>query len=366
VLECVPSVIRAMLLDEQRDLGRLRWLLPTGEALPPEVARNWYRHYPGVPLVNAYGPAECSDDVALHLVVQSEDDTGYVPIGTATDNNRLYVLDAALEPSPVGATGELYVAGTGVGRGYVGAPALTAAAFLPDTFAVEPGGRLYRTGDLARRRPDGLIEYVGRADHQVKIRGFRIELGEIETRLREHPAVREACVVATSTPAGDQLVGYATVDPAVVEPEELRLHVKSFLPDYMVPAQIVLLESLPRLPSGKLDRRSLPAPEWQDARPTAPRTSVEADLAEIWAELLGVGQVGVTDDFYQIGGHSLLLTRLLSRVRASFAVEVPLAEFFGEMTVEGMARRIEARRNTANQDELDAMADILAELEQVS
>ena len=300
--------------------------------------------------------------MALHQVAADEDATGYVPIGGATDNNRLYVLDAALEPSPVGAVGELYVAGTGVGRGYVGASALTAAAFLPDPFAPEPGGRLYRTGDLARRRADGLIEYVGRVDQQVKIRGFRIELGEIEARLREHPAVREACAVVIGTPVGDQLVAYAD---GAVEPEALRLHLKSCLPDYMVPARIVLLERLPRLPSGKLDRRGLPMPEWQEAQLMAPRTPVEADLAAIWAELLGVERVGVTDDFYQAGGHSLLLTRLLSRVRAGFAVEVPLAELFGEMTVEGMARRIEARRGSAGDAELDAMADILAELEQV-
>jgi acyl-CoA synthetase (AMP-forming)/AMP-acid ligase II len=346
-------------------LPAMRWLMPTGEALPPELARRWLERYPNIPLVNAYGPAECSDDVALYRVETPPDDAAHLPIGSATDNNRLYVLGAALEPSPVGATGELFVAGTGVGRGYAGAPAQTAAAFLPDPFADTPGGRLYRTGDLSRRRSDGLIEYVGRADQQVKIRGFRIELGEIEARLREHPAVREAGVVVHDTPAGKQLVGYASVEPGAVEPEGLRLHLKSRLPDYMVPVQLVLLDRLPRLPSGKLDRRSLPAPEWQGARLVAPRTPVETGLAEIWAELLGVERVGVTDDFFQLGGHSLLLTRMVSRVRATFGADVPLAELFGELTVEGMARRIQARCGIGAADEIDAMADILAELEQV-
>ena len=303
--------------------------------------------------------------MALYRVEAPSNEAGHLPIGSATDNNHVYVLDAALEPSPIGATGELYVAGAGVGRGYAGAPAQTAAVFLPDPFADLPGGRLSRTGDLARRRPDGLIEYVGRTDQQVKIRGFRIELGEIEARLHAHPAVREACVVVGDTPAGRQLVGYASVDPGAMDAEGLRLHLKSCLPDYMVPAQLVLLDRLPRLPIGKLDRRSLPAPEWHGARLVAPRTPVEISLTEIWAELLGAERIGVTDEFFQLGGHSLLLTRMVSRVRATFGVDVPLAEFFGELTVEGMARRIEARRGVGATDEIDAMADILAELEQV-
>ncbi|WP_166793998.1 AMP-binding protein, partial [Pseudomonas aeruginosa] len=185
VLESVPSLIQGMLAEERQALDGLRWMLPTGEAMPPELARQWLKRYPRIGLVNAYGPAECSDDVAFFRVDLASTESTYLPIGSPTDNNRLYLLgagaDDAFELVPLGAVGELCVAGTGVGRGYVGDPLRTAQAFVPHPFGA-PGERLYRTGDLARRRADGVLEYVGRIDHQVKIRGFRIELGEIEAR----------------------------------------------------------------------------------------------------------------------------------------------------------------------------------------
>ncbi|WP_166794041.1 AMP-binding protein, partial [Pseudomonas aeruginosa] len=178
VLESVPSLIQGMLAEERQALDGLRWMLPTGEAMPPELARQWLKRYPRIGLVNAYGPAECSDDVAFFRVDLASTESTYLPIGSPTDNNRLYLLgagaDDAFELVPLGAVGELCVAGTGVGRGYVGDPLRTAQAFVPHPFGA-PGERLYRTGDLARRRADGVLEYVGRIDHQVKIRGFRIE-----------------------------------------------------------------------------------------------------------------------------------------------------------------------------------------------
>ncbi|WP_158467688.1 amino acid adenylation domain-containing protein, partial [Pseudomonas putida] len=184
VLESVPSLIQGLLAEERVSLDGLRWMLPTGEAMPPELARQWLLRYPQIGLVNAYGPAECSDDVAFFRVDLASTESTYLPIGTPTDNNLIYLLDDALELVPIGAVGELCVAGTGVGRGYVGDTRRTVPVFVPNPFGA-PGERLYRTGDLARRRADGVLEYVGRADHQVKIRGYRIELGEIEARLLE-------------------------------------------------------------------------------------------------------------------------------------------------------------------------------------
>jgi amino acid adenylation domain-containing protein/non-ribosomal peptide synthase protein (TIGR01720 family) len=365
VLESVPSLIQGMLVDTALEVPRLRWLLPTGEALPPVLARDWLARYPHVMLVNAYGPAECSDDVALHRIDAAPAEQAYLPIGTATDNNRLYVLGDDLGPLPVGAVGELYVAGTGVGRGYLGAPGLTAGAFLPNPFAAEPGERLYRTGDLARRRADGLVEYVGRADQQVKIRGYRIELGEIEARLRAHEAVCEAAVVARESPTGRQLVGYVASDRRDGLADILERYLESNLPSYMVPAQLVVLDRLPHNDNGKLDRRALPVPEWEARERVIPGTEVEQRLATIWAGLLRVEQVGVTDDFYELGGHSLLLTQMVSRVRSTFTVDMPLTVFFEDMTIRGMALRIEHHSGRAADSELDLMADLLDELEQV-
>ena len=214
VLESVPSLIQGMFQAPAIAVPSLRWMLPTGEALAPELARQWLQRYPDVGLVNAYGPAECSDDVAFFRVDLASTQGVYLPIGSPTDNNRLYVLDAALELAPLGVTGELCVAGTGVGRGYVGDPLRTAQAFIPHPCGA-PGERLYRTGDLARRRADGVLEYVGRVDHQVKIRGFRIELGEIEAALLDSDQVREAVVMAQPGANGPQLVAYCVADDAV-------------------------------------------------------------------------------------------------------------------------------------------------------
>ncbi|WP_312936089.1 non-ribosomal peptide synthetase [Pseudomonas sp.] len=341
VLESVPTLIQGMLHDDLGDLPGLRWLLPTGEAMPPELARQWLQRYPLTQLVNAYGPAECSDDVAFFRVDLAATTRSYLPIGTPTDNNRLYVLDEAARLVPVGVVGELCVAGTGVGRGYVADPLRTAQAFIPHPFGA-PGERLYRTGDLARRRADGVLEYVGRVDHQVKIRGLRIELGEIETRLLELAEVRDAVVAAQPGPRGLQLVGYFVAAQAEADEQRLRDtlrdHLRQLLPDYMVPPLLVGLARLPRNANGKIDRHALPLPEQQRSERTmlAPRTDLERELAAIWAQVLKLPQVGVRDNFFELGGDSIVSIQVVSRA-AQANIHFTPGELFQYQTIEGLA-----------------------------
>ena len=370
VLESVPSLIQGMLAEDSVPLDGLRWLLPTGEAMPPELAQQWLLRYPQTGLVNAYGPAECSDDVAFFLVDTASTQGSYLPIGTPTDNNRLYVLDDALQLVPLGAVGELCVAGTGVGRGYVSDPLRTASAFVPHPFGA-PGERLYRTGDLARRRMDGVLEYVGRIDHQVKIRGYRIELGEIEARLHEHPWVRDAAVSVQQGPNGKYLVGYlvaATADPGQNEClEHIKQRLRSELPEYMVPLHWQWLARLPLNANGKLDRRALPLIEiGQQQRDDylAPRSALEQTLADIWADVLNIEQVGVRDNFFELGGHSLLATQIASRVQKELQRNVPLRAMFECNCVEQLALYIEGLESSEiNEEKVDRLSDLMAELE---
>ncbi|TBV09274.1 non-ribosomal peptide synthase/polyketide synthase [Phytopseudomonas dryadis] len=364
VLESVPSLIQGLLGEAPDELGRLRWLLPTGEALPPALARQWLQRYPGVGLVNAYGPAECADDVALFRVDLAGTDASYLPIGSATDNNRLYLLDDDLQPVAVRAHGELFIAGTGVGRGYLGDPARTAASFLPDPFGAD-GERLYRSGDLAARRDDGVLAYVGRVDHQVKIRGYRIELGEIEARLRQWPQVRDAAVAAQQTAGGQYLVGYVVSDAAAPDWEALKRHLGQGLPEYMVPRHWQRLERLPLNANGKLDRKALPALEFAAAQQyKAPRNELESTLARIWSEVLGVERVGVGDNFFELGGHSLLATQIASRVQQALQRSVPLRAMFECSTVEELARHIEGLDGGAlTEQKVGRIDDLMARLE---
>ncbi|HEV2733209.1 MAG TPA: condensation domain-containing protein, partial [Longimicrobiaceae bacterium] len=255
----------------------------------------------------------------------------------------LYVADAAGEPVPVGVPGELWIGGAGVARGYLGRPAPTAEAFVPDAFGGAAGGRLYRSGDRVRWTAEGELEFLGRIDTQVKVRGFRVEPAEIEAALRRHPGVRECAVVAREEGGDRQLVAYLAGD---VDVEALRERLRAGLPAHMVPAAIVVLERLPLTPSGKLDRRALPAPDFASAegRCVAPRTPAEEVLAEIWAETLRLERVGVTASFFELGGHSLLATQVVSRVRQVFGVEVPLRALFEGPTVAELAGRVEEIR----------------------
>ncbi|WP_242167030.1 MULTISPECIES: non-ribosomal peptide synthetase [unclassified Pseudomonas] len=370
VLESVPSLIQGMLAQERMSLDGLRWMLPTGEAMPPELAHQWLLRYPQIGLVNAYGPAECSDDVAFFRVDLASTRGTYLPIGTPTDNNRLYVVDGALELVPQGAVGELCVAGTGVGRGYVSDPLRTAQVFVPNPFGA-PGERLYRTGDLARRRSDGVLEYVGRIDHQVKIRGYRIELGEIEARLHEQPQVRDAAVGVQEGVNGKHLVGYLVAADASLNPSDrldrIKQRLRAELPEYMVPLHWLWLDRLPLNANGKLDRKALPALEIGQLHSQdylAPRNELETTLAAIWAEVLKVERVGVQDNFFELGGHSLLATQIASRVQKTLQRDVPLRAMFECSTVAQLAEYIEGlAANEISAEKVDRLSDLMAELE---
>src|SRR5262249_21577328 len=313
-----------------------------------------------IPIVNAYGPTECSDDVTHHVIREAPGpDDVRVPIGRAIQNTQLYVLDEAMQPLPPGAVGELAVGGAGVGIGYAGKPAATAAAFVPDPFSSRPGARLYRTGDRVRQRLDGSLEFIGRFDHQVKIRGYRIEPDEVEAILAERPDVRQCAVIAAG--AGDRacLVAYVVAEPhAGSSAESLRDALRRALPEYMVPAAFVFLDALPLTPNGKLDRRALP--DHTLARDgvgsAAPRTPLEEQLADIWSDLLGVTAVGVDDDFFELGGHSLLAMRLLSRVNEAFDVDLALRQVFDHPTIAALGGVVvDAQLDAMPEDELASL-----------
>ncbi|HYD81465.1 MAG TPA: amino acid adenylation domain-containing protein, partial [Paucimonas sp.] len=349
LLEIVPSLMRNLLdlCPPGTELTSLRWVLPTGEALPLKLAQDWFMRFPSIPLMNVYGPAECSDDVAYHAITAFPSMNAAIPIGRPTPNNRLFIVDDLLQPVPVGVIGEICVAGVGVGRGYLHNPEQTAAVFLRDPFSADPKARFYRTGDLGRYRADGVIEFAGRVDHQVKIRGFRIELGEIESRLAALPAVRATVVVAREDAPGDKrLVAYIEPHDARTTNQNavpaLRSALLQALPDYMVPAHFVFLEQLPLSPNGKVDRKALPAPDMtrSEADYVAPRNPIERTLADIWADVLRLDKVGALDNFFALGGHSLLATQVVSRLRSAFSVDLPLRVLFETPTVEALAARI--------------------------
>ena len=344
VLQLVPTMLQALLgqagLEECRSL---RLLFCGGEAFPAEAARRAAEVF-GARVVNLYGPTEASIDVSA-WEWRGRAEGAVVPIGLPITNTRVYVLDEAMEPVGVGEAGEVYVGGSGLARGYLGRPDLTAEKFVPDPFGAESGGRLYRTGDVGRRRGDGAVEYLGRVDGQVKLRGVRIEPGEIETLLALHPAVREAAVaVREDRPGEARLVGYFAASEGATTGAELRTHLRRSLPEYMLPGAWVRLDALPRTASGKVDRRALPAPGpvASDREHFAPRTPVERALAGIWTEVLDARRVGVRDDFFELGGHSLTAARVVARVRDLMGVEVPLHVIFDAPTVEGVAEWIES------------------------
>jgi amino acid adenylation domain-containing protein len=321
---CLPPAVLSLLAGEQ--FPGLRVLMAAGEELPSELARRWVR--PGLRFVNGYGPTEAT----VIATYQELDATmSPPPIGLPTwPNYRVYVLDAYLNPVPVGVTGELHIGGASVARGYLNQPELTRQRFIPDPFT--PGQRLYKTGDLVRRRPDGAIVFLGRIDNQVKIRGLRVELGEIEAALEAHPAVAQAVAVVTPDPAGEpQLAAYLRPSPgaAKADADELRNHLARHLPGYMIPAYLITVDAFPLNASGKIDKSALPPPQGAAAgAEDAPATLIEAMMADLYAKLLGRDQVGATDSFFNLGGNSLQAMRLVTMMDSELDVDLSVAAIF--------------------------------------
>jgi amino acid adenylation domain-containing protein len=382
-LHFVPSMLQVFLEHpDAPSCSSLVRVIASGEALLPRMVRKFHDRLPLTDLHNLYGPTEATVDVTSWTCDWDPGRT-VIPIGKPISNTRMYILDNNGEPVPVGAAGELFIGGVGVARGYLNRQELTAERFLLDPFVGETGfgeerkgeptARMYRTGDLSRWLPDGNIEYLGRNDFQVKIRGFRIELGEIEARLVEHPGVREAVVIACDNDGGDRrLVAYLVpTGGAQLRDQELREMLGRRLPDYMIPADLVPLESMPVTVNGKLDRSALPRPNAKnqlrrestisvsasttsngtvllspavpnDANYVRPSDTLEVQLIEIWEEVLGVTPVGVRDDFFKLGGHSLLAARMFARISEKIHKNLPLATMFHAPTVEKLAEVIRA------------------------
>jgi amino acid adenylation domain-containing protein len=361
VLQATPATWRLLADSGWTAEDGLRGLCG-GEALPRELASRLLRA--GSPLWNVYGPTETTIWSGATRVSPGE---GAVPIGGPLAATGLHVLDRWLQAAPAGVTGELHISGLGLARGYLGRPEQTAERFVPAVWGGQPGERWYRTGDLVRYRPDGLLEFLGRADHQVKVRGFRIELGEIEGALAGHPAVRQAIVHAVDDAGGGRLLAAYVVPAAPPDgeaaagkwPAELRSFLRERLPPYMVPSAWVVLEAFPLTPNGKVDRRALPRPEIGAAATPAgfelPWTPTQEVLAGIWSEVLGDRRVGLREDFFAIGGHSLLGTQVISRVREALGVELPLRALFERPTVAGLAERIDAERREGRGPRMSAI-----------
>jgi amino acid adenylation domain-containing protein len=316
-----------------------------GEPLPGSLVRQIYEVESVAQVLNLYGPSEDTTYSTFVRVPRSA--TEEPSIGVPIANSTAYILDAGGQPVPVGVPGELYLGGAGLARGYLDRTAMTAEKFVPDPFSRAAGARLYRTGDLARYQPDGTIQFMGRLDHQIKLRGYRIELGEIETALREHPAVRDSLVLVRESAQGNkELVAYLVTGKQESESgnliTELRAALKLKLPDYMLPAYFILLEQFPLTPNGKIDRRALPLPDRSRAELgmdlTAPRDETEAQLAVIWKHVLELDEVGIRDNFFEIGGHSLLAVRLMSEIEKAFAQKIPLVSLFRNATIESLAQ----------------------------
>ncbi|MDR4228225.1 amino acid adenylation domain-containing protein [Bacillus mojavensis] len=336
IMQATPTLWHALVTNEPEKLRELR-VLVGGEALPSGLLQALQAL--DCPVTNLYGPTETtiwSAAASLEKGVQ-----GVPPIGKPIWNTQVYVLDNSLQPVPPGIVGELYIAGTGLARGYLGRPDLTAERFVADPYG-PPGTRMYRTGDQARWRADGSLDYIGRADHQIKIRGFRIELGEIDAVLAKHPQIEQAAVVVREDQPGDRrLVAYLVVSSAL-DIAELRRYVGASLPDYMVPAAFVEIDELPLTPNGKLDRKALPAPDFSaSVTDRGPRTPQEEILCDLFAEVLGLARVGIDDSFFELGGHSLLAARLMSRIRETMGAELGIAKLFDEPTVAGLAAHLD-------------------------
>jgi len=315
-----------------------------GEPLKKRLVQQLYERGTIKQLFNLYGPTE--DTTYSTWALMNRDDEESPTVGRPISNTQGYVLDRRGRPLPAGIPGELHLGGMGLARGYLGRPDLTAEKFIPDPFSVERGARMYRTGDLVRLLPDGRIDFLGRIDHQVKIRGYRIELGEIEAVLNEYPSVKTCVVVARAEADDDKRLVAYIVARAGEEPSylDLRSFLRVRLLEHMIPSAFVLLDEMPLTPNGKINRRALPAPEVSrpelEQRYVAPRDDIEVALVDLWQEVLGINEVGVSDNFFDLGGHSLKATRLLAKVRSIFRTQLPLSVVFEATTIEALVRAL--------------------------
>ncbi len=347
---CTVPALHALLLDLlEPDSGHaLRVIISGGAPLPATLREHAAFH--GVPIYNVYGPTEASIQMTSYRC-DPNDTEDVIPIGRPSENARAYILNEYRLPVPIGVVGELYIGGTGVAQGYLGRPELTAERFLPDPFAGVPGQRMYRTGDLARFRADGNIEFVGRLDEQVKVRGVRIELGEIEAALKRHPGVSSCAVVLQKRDGNERLVAFVVRrDARECDVAELRTLARATLPPAEQPSAIVMLDALPELPNGKVDRRSLaelqvsdPARQADSAPAVAWNDSLMLFLIDLWEELLGVDAIRTSDDFFSLGGHSLLAARVIARIEAAFGTRLSFSTFFADPTIAGLARAIRSK-----------------------
>jgi amino acid adenylation domain-containing protein len=352
MLVVVPSLLTQLLDIDARAFASVRTLICSGERLAPELARAVRAAHPGARLFNFYGSSEVNGEATFHDCSGDADaaadahGSAASPIGRPIANLRVYLLDHRMRPVPVGVIGEMFVGGVGLARGYLGRADLTAERFLDDPFV--PGARIYKTGDLARYRDDGVLEFAGRNDHQVKIRGFRIELGEVEAAIRQHPGVQQVVVMGREDVPGDmRLVAYLTTEGSAGAElvDGVRYRLRENLPDYMMPSLFVRLDAMPMTPSGKLDRMSLPAPTLGSERGAqGPRNELEAAVARIVAEVLKADHIGVGDDFFLVGGHSLLAARLVGRLNRELGLRLNLRALFENPTVEKLARLIRLPR----------------------
>jgi amino acid adenylation domain-containing protein len=359
------STLLRMVLTTVENLGdrlpNLKAWFSSGEALPDDLARLFFRQI-DADLNNLYGPSEASIEVTSWRC-QRDNASGRVAIGRPIANSQIYVLDREFHPAPVGETGDLYIAGVNLARGYHQEPGLTAAAFLPNPFSATAGSRMYRSGDLARYTSEGVLEYRGRADSQVKIRGYRVELDEVEAALRAHPALREVAVIAHEVAGGSRklVAFYVAAPPRPVDSAEVRAFLEARLPPFMVPSLFTALDSLPRTATGKLDRRSLLAVRLApSASPSGlARTHDEAALVEIFAAVLALPGAGIHDNFFDLGGDSLQATQVLSRIRERYRVALPLRTFIAEPTVSALLRKLLSAADLATSDRASAEVDAI-------
>ncbi|MEH1940529.1 MAG: amino acid adenylation domain-containing protein [Nostoc sp.] len=357
VVELVPALFKGLLdytsqlSNYQRVLADLKWMMVVGEPVAVRQVNQWLNLYPSIRVANAYGPTEAADDITQFIVDKPlPDNQRTVPIGKPLANLNIYIVDSEMNLVPIGIPGEICVSGIGVGDGYWKNEEKTNFSFVPNPFAVGtkvlPGGRkdlIYKTGDLGRWLSDGNIEFLGRIDHQVKIRGFRIELGEIEAQVAQHPSVREAVVIAYKEEWGNhQLVAYVIANTGLaLTMNELRSFLTEKLPDYMLPSALVILENLPLAPSGKVDRKALPKPDMRSELETTyvmPRNEAERLIASIWQQALNLEKVGIQDNFFDLGGHSLIMIQVLSKLREILKVDLAIVDLFKYPTINSLSQ----------------------------